>query len=102
MTQRTLLERWASMLRPLFPAHAEIELRPTTGRLEARWPPHSAVAIFIAPRALDDYREASFSIRSRADRNLLAFVKDNLRSFSPKQRNEFRIVVASIDFVPLR
>ena len=37
----------------------------------------------------------------RADANLFDFVKENLIRFSPPQQSPFRIVVASIDFVPL-
>jgi hypothetical protein len=101
MTHRSTLERWTTLLRPLFPHHAEFDLQPRLGHLRAKWPPRRAVAIFIAPNALQDYREAEERIRTRADENLLEFVKENLRQFAPEHDAEFRIVVASIDFVPL-
>lgn len=102
MSPRPILERWAAMLRPLFPAHAEFDLKPRHVQFEARWPPHRAVAIFISPNAVEHYRNAEAAVRIRADQNLLAFVKENLRRFSPVQDDEFKIVVASVDFVPLR
>lgn len=102
MTHRPTLERWAALLRPLFPRHAEIDLKPLLGQLRAKWPPRRSVAIFIAPNALQDYREAEEKVRARADQNLAEFVKDNLRLFKSERDDEFRIVVASIDFVPLR
>ena len=102
MTHRPTLERWAALLRPLFPHHAEIDLKPRLGQLHAKWPPRHSVAIFIAPNALQDYREAEETVRARADQNLAEFVKENLRLFKPERDDEFRIVVASIDFVPLR
>ena len=100
MTHRPTLERWALLLRPLFPHHAELDLRPPLGQLRAKWPPRGAVAIFIAPNAVEDYREAHTGVRALADRNLVEFVKENLRRFDPERGPEFRIVVASIDFVP--
>ena len=90
------------MVRPLFPSHAEIDLKPRLGQLHAKWPPRHSVAIFIAPNALQDYRQAEEAVRARADENLAEFVKENLRLFNPVRDDEFRIVVASIDFVPLR
>ena len=101
MTDRPILERWAGVLRPLFPAHAEFDVKPRLGQFEARWPPNSAVEIFIAQNAVENYREAAPTVRERADANLFDFVKENLIRFSPPQQSPFRIVVASIDFVPL-
>jgi hypothetical protein len=60
------------------------------------------VAIFIAPNAVSDYRTATPETQSAADRNLVEFVKANLSLLDEAQRGEFKIVVASIDFVPLR
>jgi hypothetical protein len=102
MTHRSTLERWAALLRPFFPPHAEIDLKPRLGQFHAKWPPRHSVAIFIAPNALRDYRDATEAMRERADENLAEFVKENLRHFDPAHDDEFRIVVASIDFVPLR
>jgi hypothetical protein len=101
MTHRPTLESWATLLRPALPPNAEMDLRPNLGQLRASWPPGSAVIIFIAPNAVKDYREAEGGIRTLADQNLLEFVKENLRRFNPQRDAEFRIVVASIDFVPL-
>lgn len=101
MTHRPTLERWAALLRPLFPRHAELDLKPSLGQLRAKWAPRSEVAIFIAPNAVGDYRAAEERIRALADRNLLEFVKANLRGFDQDGAPEFRIVVASIDFVPV-
>jgi len=71
------------------------------GQLRVKWPPSSAVSIFIAPNAVEDYLEAEERTRTVADRNLIEFVKYNLRRFDPERDVEFRIVVASIDFVPV-
>ena len=102
MAHRPTLERWTALLRPLFPAHAETQLRPRLGELRFRWPPRRAVAIFIAPNAISDYRNAPHATQSTADRNLVEFVKANLSLLNEDHRGEFKIVVASIDFVPLR
>ena len=101
MTDRPILERWAGVLRPLFPAHAEFDLKPRLGQFEVCWPPNRAGEIFIAQNAVENYRDAVPAVRGRADANLFAFVKENLSRFSPPQQAPFRIVVASIDFVPL-
>jgi hypothetical protein len=96
------LERWASMLQPLFPPQAELTVLGSACQLRFRWPPDHAVAIFIAPRAVDDFLEAQDDRRARADENLREFVKDNLNRRVAGEQGEFRIVVASIDFVPLQ
>lgn len=101
MTHRSILERWSFLLRPLFPAQAAFELEPHLVELRATWPPRRAVAIFIAPIALHDYQQAGTAARTSADENLLEFVKENLRRFTPEHDAEFRIVIASIDFIPL-
>lgn len=101
MTYRPTLESWATLLRPALPPNAELDLKPNLGQLRASWSPGSAVTIFIAPNAVNDYREAEEGVRALADQNLLEFVKENLRRFNPERDAEFRIVVASIDFVPL-
>jgi hypothetical protein len=101
MTHRPTLESWAALLRPALPPDAELDLEPNLGQLRASWPPGCAVIIFIAPNAVSDYREAEEDVRALADQNLLEFVRENLRRFNPQRDAEFRIVVASIDFVPL-
>jgi len=101
MTHRPTLESWAALLRPALPPHAELDLEPNLGQLRASLRPGSAITIFIAPNAVSNYREADDGVRALADQNLLEFVKENLLCFNPGQDAEFRIVVASIDFVPL-
>src|SRR4051794_16144654 len=99
--QRTL-ERWATVLQPLFPAQAEHEVQGGLCQLRFTWPPHHSVAIFIAPKAVDDFLGAQDDIRARADESLREFVKDNLSRYAEDHPGEFRIVIASIDFVPLQ
>jgi hypothetical protein len=102
MIHRPTLEHWSTFLRPLFPPHAEVETKPGSGELRFCWPPRFAVALFIAANAVSDYLAAEEDVRLRADRNLLDFVKANLARRGPDQQGEFRIVIASIDFVPRR
>jgi hypothetical protein len=93
---------WADVVRPLFPPHAEVDVHTNAGQLIYRWPPSHVVSIFIAPNAVESYVGAQDDIRILADRNLFEFVRDNLARLEPGQAHEFRIVVASIDFVPLK
>jgi hypothetical protein len=101
VTEQQTLMWWGALLRPLFPPHAELEPHTASGLLRFRWPPDRAVAIFIAPIAVKDYLAADNAVRLRSDQNLCAFVTENLALQAPGQQGEFRIVVASIDFVPL-
>lgn len=101
MTHRPTLERWGTLLRSLFPQHAELDVKPRLGQLRAKWPRHRAVEIFIAPNAVEDYRVAGDQAKALADDNLIAFVKVNLSTLHPERAEAFRIVVASIDFVPV-
>jgi hypothetical protein len=101
MTHLPTLERWAALLRPLFPPHAELELKPGSSQVRALWPPAHAVEIFIAPNAVSNYRSAQSDVQARADTNLRDFVQENLARLRPGHEGAFRIVVASIDFVPL-
>lgn len=102
MAHGPTLERWGALLRPLFPHHAELQVKPAAGELRFTWPPGGAVAIFIAANAVADYRTAQDDVRSAADQNLIEFVRTNLERSTGASGGEFRIVVASIDFVPLR
>lgn len=113
MHQPTLV-KWADLLGPLFPSCAEFAFTPQLNQISVRWQPVShlgqsgsgkrSVAIFIAPNAMKDYRNAQDGQRARADRKLFAHVHSNLKrqpSILPTQRDEpeFRIVVASVDIL---
>ena len=101
MTHRPILEHWIVLLKPLFPPHAEFDLKPRLGQLRVKWARANAVTIFLSARSLHDYRSASIAARMQSDGNLLEFIRENLRQFTPDTRKAFRIVVASVDFVPL-
>lgn len=101
MSHQLALERWAQLLRPVFPVQAALEVRYDLCQLSFSWPLSHVVAIFIAPKAVEDFLSAQDDARARADYNLREFVKDNFRQLKTRHQGEFRIVVASIDFVPL-
>ena len=104
------LEKWADLLGPLFPPGAEFDLNPQLNRISVCWIPPAVesgasrnVAIYIAPNALKDYRNAQDGQRARADRKLFSHVHSNLKRPSidepPPACGEFRIVVASMDIL---
>jgi hypothetical protein len=104
------LEKWADLLGPLFPQGAEFALKPQLNQISVCWMPvpvgggqARTVAIFIAPNAMKDYRNAQDGQRARADRKLFAHVHSNLkrirRDDSGAAEDELRIVVASVDIL---
>ena len=108
------LAKWADLLGPLFPACAEFALKPQLNLISVRWQPsvvtgspnpqRQNVAIFIAPNAMKDYRNAQDGQRARADRKLFAHVQSSLKRYQPRQftlsdEPEVRIVVASVDIL---
>ena len=108
------LHKWADLLGPLFPTDAAVDLRPQLNQISISWAardcpsersaPGRTVAIFIAPNAMKDYRNAQDGQQARADRKLFAFVHSNLKRYQPEEEaqpgaSEFRIVVASVDIL---
>lgn len=104
------LEKWADLLGPLFPQGAQFALEPQLNQISICWMPVAvgsakarSVAIFIAPNAIKDYRNAQDGQRARADRKLFAHVHSNLkllRGDEPEScEDEVRIVVASVDIL---
>jgi hypothetical protein len=105
--------RWSDLLGPLFPAGAEVALKPQLNSISVCWQPDvvfgqpkrpaQTVTIFIAPDALKEYRNAQDGQRARADRKLFSHVHSNLkrlrRSEPGRADPEHRIVVASGDIL---
>ena len=108
------LHKWADLLGPLFPTDASVDLRPQLNQISISWVPRDRlvegavpgrkVAIYIAPNAMKDYRNAQDGQQARADRKLFAFVHSSLKNYQPDEMRlpeapEFRIVVASVDIL---
>lgn len=113
MHQPTLV-KWADLLGPLFPACAEFAFTPQLNQISVCWQPpastgqakaaRQSVAIYIAPNAMKDYRNAQDGQKARADRKLFAHVHSSLKRYRPpdtpqRDAEEFRIVVASVDIL---
>jgi hypothetical protein len=113
MHQPTLV-KWADLLGPLFPTDAAVDLRPQLNQISISWVardgdgPSAArgqtVAIFIAPNALKDYRNAQDGQQARADRKLFSLVHSSLKGMHAeddpaRMPGELKIVVASVDIL---
>ena len=112
MHQPTLV-KWADLLGPLFPSDAAVDLRPQLNQISITWVPRDGsgqsaargqtVAIYIAPNALKDYRNAQDGQQARADRKLFSLVHSSLKGLRPEEAardpGELRIVVASVDIL---
>ena len=117
MTDQSMFDTWAQLLRPLFPFSAEISFKTRRRVICVTWVQDDdlgrqdrerrCVVIAFSHLAWKGYRGARSARRARADVNLLALVKSALAQDGGEiegaydfPTGELRVQVASIDLFP--
>ena len=117
MTDQTMFETWAQMLRPLFPAQAQFTFKVRRRSVCAVWPqaeggrdPYPStrsVVLAFSNLAWKGYRGARAARRARADQHLADLVRSSLAQVGGEAgvdfdtcADEVRITVASVDIFP--